>query len=71
MKISEVCGKKVGTVKNCFDIVNVVLTCIIGLIFAHKIIDIGIGTLIAVLGVGRVIAIFQHLFYEKMEAVRI
>ena len=30
-----------------------------------------IGTLIADLGVGRVIAVFQHLFYEKMEAVRI
>lgn len=39
--------------------------------FAHKIIDIGIGMLIVTLGVGRVIAAFQHLFYEKMEAVRI
>ncbi len=39
--------------------------------FAHKIIGIGIGMLIAALGVGRVIAVFQHLFYEKMEAVRI
>ncbi len=45
------------------------MTIITGLIFAHKI--IGIGTLIAVLGAGRVIAVFQHLFYEKMEAVRI
>lgn len=45
------------------------MTIIIRLIFAHKI--IGIGTLIADLGVGRVIAVFQHLFYEKMEAVRI
>ena len=47
------------------------MTIITGLIFAHKIIGIGIGTLIAVLGVGRVIAVFQHLFYENMEAVRI
>lgn len=45
------------------------MTIIIGLIFAHKI--IGIGMLIANLGAGRVIAVFQHLFYEKMEAVRI
>lgn len=47
------------------------MTIIIGLIFAHKIIGLSIGMLIAVLEVGRVIAGFQHLFYEKMEAVRI
>ncbi len=47
------------------------MTIIIGLIFAHKIIGIGIGTLIVVLGAGRVIAVFQHLFYKKLEAVRI
>lgn len=45
------------------------MTIIIGLIFAHKI--IGSGMLIADLGVGRVIAGFQHLFYKKLEAVRI
>ena len=43
------------------------MTIIIGLIFAHKIIGLSIGMLIADLGVGRVIAVF----YEKMEAVRI
>lgn len=47
------------------------MTIITGLIFAHKIIGLSIGTLIADLGVGRVIAAFQHLFYEKMEEVRI
>ena len=47
------------------------MTIIIRLIFAHKIIGLSIGTLIAALGVGRVIAVFQHLFYEKMEEVRI
>ena len=47
------------------------MTIITGLIFAHKIIGLSIGMLIADLGVGRVIAVFQHLFYEKMEAVRI
>ena len=44
------------------------MTIITGLIFAHKIIGLSIGMLIADLGVGRVIAVFQHLFYEKMEA---
>ena len=45
------------------------MTIITGLIFAHKIIGLSIGMLIADLGVGRVIAVFQHLFYEKMEAL--
>ena len=47
------------------------MTIITGLIFAHKIIGFRSGSLIVVRGVVRVIAAFQHLFYEKMEAVRI
>ena len=43
------------------------MTIIIRLIFAHKIIGIGIGTLIAALGVGRVIAVFQHLIRKRKE----
>ena len=40
----------------------------IGLLFAHKLIGIGLGTVIAVLGVGRVIAVFNRLFMNKMTA---
>ena len=47
------------------------MTIITGLIFTHNIIGISIGMLIADLEGGRVIAVFQHLFYEKMEEVRI
>ena len=47
------------------------MTIITGLIFTHNIIGLSIGMLIADLEVGRVIAVFQHLFYEKMEEVRI
>ena len=65
--ISDVSGKEVGLVKNMFDVTSVLLTCVIGLIFAHRIIGIGIGTLVAVLGVGRVIAVFQHVFLRKIE----
>ena len=37
-----------------------------GLLFAGKIIGIGIGTVIAVIGVGRVIAVFNHFLKKKM-----
>lgn len=67
--ISDVSGKEVGLVKNLFDVTSVLLTCVIGLAFAHRIVGIGIGTLVAVLGVGRVIALFQHLFLKKIQEV--
>ena len=35
----------------------------------HKVIGIGLGTVLAVLGVGRVIALFNHLFMKKMDAL--
>ena len=66
--ISDCVGKSVGFTKNCFDLFNICLTTFIGLIFAHKLIGIGLGTVIAVLGVGRVIAVFNHLFMKKMTA---
>ena len=38
----------------------------LSLIFAHAILGIGIGTVIAVLGVGRVIALFHHVFESQI-----
>ena len=66
--ISDCIGKSVGFTKNCFDLFNICLTTSIGLLFAHKLIGIGLGTVIAVLGVGRVIAVFNRLFMKKMTA---
>ena len=59
-------NKSVGLTKNMFDCVSVCITLCIGLIFAHTILGIGIGTLIAVLGVGRVIALFHHVFESQI-----
>lgn len=67
--ISDFVKKSVGFTKNCFDLFNICLTCCIGLIFAHHLIGIGLGTVVAVLGVGRVIALFNHLFMKKMTCI--
>lgn len=64
--IADFIGKPVGFTKNCFDLLNICITISVGLIFAHRLIGVGLGTVIAVLGVGRVIALFNHLFMEKM-----
>lgn len=59
-------NKSVGLTKNIFDCICVCMTICISLIFAHTILGIGIGTVIAVLGVGRVIALFHHMFESQI-----
>ena len=64
--VADCTDKTVGFTKNIWDIFMIILTCCVSLIFAHHIIGIGIGTLLAMLGVGRVIAIFNHFTMLKM-----
>ncbi len=64
--IADCIHKPVGFTKNCFDLLNICISISVGLIFAHKLIGIGVGTVLSVLGVGRVIALFNHLFMGKM-----
>lgn len=59
-------NKSVGLTKNMFDCLSVCITLCIGLMFAHTILGIGIGTVIAVLGVGRIIALFHHMFESQI-----
>ena len=60
--IADCAGKSVGFTKNCFDLLNICITVSIGMIFAGKIVGAGIGTVFAVIAVGRVIAAFNHCF---------
>ena len=64
--IADTVHKSVGLTKNCFDLFNVIFTTCIGLIFTGHLIGIGIGTVLSMIGVGRVIAIFNHFTGEKM-----
>lgn len=64
--IADCIHKPVGFTKNCFDLCNICITISVSLIFTQHLIGIGLGTVLAVLGVGRVIALFNHLFKDKM-----
>ena len=64
--IADCIRKPVGFTKNCFDLCNICITISVSLIFTQHLIGIGLGTVLAVLGVGRVIALFNHLFKDKM-----
>lgn len=62
--IADRAGKSVGLCKNCFDLCNVSLTAIIGLAAAGWPVGIGLGTLLSMVGVGRVIALFNHFCFR-------
>lgn len=64
--ISDCIHKSVGFTKNCFDLFNVSLTVCIGLISTGHLIGIGIGTVLSMIGVGRVIAVFNHFTKDKL-----
>lgn len=64
--VSDRTGISLGLTKNIVDITCVTLTCIFTMIAAHRIIGVGAGTLIAMLGIGRVIAVINKLFGGRL-----
>lgn len=64
--VSDRFNISLGLGKNIVDVSSVITTIIIGILFARQIVGIGIGTLVAVVGVGRAIALFNIVFREKM-----
>lgn len=67
--VGKALKKDMGFGKNTIDCISVICTCLVGLIFAHKIIGVGIGTLLAVIGVGRVVKLFNVLCGKKMNSL--
>lgn len=67
--VSEKTGIKLGLVKNILDASCVIITLIIGYVFAMKIVGIGVGTLLAVIGVGRTVFLVDLLFKNKIQAL--
>ncbi len=65
--ISDRSRKNPGLVKNIFDIGCVTITILIGLLSTGHIVGVNIGTLCAMIGVGRVIAIYDHFLLTKTD----
>lgn len=64
--ISMRTGKELGLCKNCFDIGCVTCALILGTMFGSPLLGIGLGTLLSMLGVGRVMAIWNRLVKTKL-----
>ena len=65
--IADFFGKPMGTAKNLTDLCCVALAAAITLCVAHKLIGIGLGTVLAALTTGRVIALFNHFFAARLK----
>ncbi|MBQ1311754.1 MAG: hypothetical protein IIY55_07885 [Blautia sp.] len=66
LAISDFFGIRLGLAKNIFDISCVVAAAVIGLIFRGQLIGVGIGTVLAMLFVGRIIDLVGGLFEESI-----
>lgn len=65
--IAEFSGREVGLVKNCVDLVNVLCAFLLGCVAGNPLLGVGLGTVIGVFGVGRIIALFNKLFRERLQ----
>lgn len=59
-------GRELGLCKNCFDAFCVVCSLAIGLAFGNPLLGIGLGTVLSMLGVGRVIYFFNRAAKAKL-----
>ena len=64
--VADAAGKSTGFTKNCVDAVCVVISVLCSLLLSGRITGIGVGTLIAMLVTGRVIALFNRLARAPM-----
>ena len=65
-EIAVVIKKSMGFTKNCFDLLNLCISCSVGMIFAGHLIGIGLGTVITMLLTGRAVALFSFIFLKPM-----
>lgn len=65
--IADCTGKNMGLVKNFVDLCNITVTIVLGLTLAGRLVGVGVGTVVAVIGVGRVMAAFHTLAGRKIE----
>ena len=65
-EIAIVIKKSMGFTKDCFYLLNLCISCSVGMIFAGHLIGIGLGTVLTMLLTGRAVALFSFLFLKPM-----
>ena len=64
--LAELIGRSVGFTKNLFDGINVSIAILIGLVFTHSIPGVGLGTILAFIGVGRAVSLYNTTIGRKV-----
>ncbi len=64
--LADFTGKKLGTVKNIADAICVIITLVTGYLCTGRIVCVGIGTIMAMILVGRVVAMGNKLLKDKI-----
>ncbi|HHV12586.1 MAG TPA: hypothetical protein GXX75_20125 [Clostridiales bacterium] len=67
--IAKKLGKDFGFAKNIFDSISILVTIIICLVFSGHIIGIGVGTVVAVVMIGRTAAWLNKVLKEKLQVI--
>lgn len=67
--IADTLHKTIGFCKNLVDATCIMIALIVGFIFAGKPVGVGIGTVLAVIFVGRVVALFNRTCLKKIAAL--
>lgn len=67
--ISERTGKDLGLIKNVIDAICVSISLVLDLVFSGRLISVGLGTVVGMIFLGRVIYLFNRLFRKKMETL--
>lgn len=62
-------GKELGLCKNLFDLGCVAVSLVLGLFFGNPLLGVGLGTAISMVGVGRVIAVFNALCRSRLQSL--
>ena len=64
--LADLTGWKLGSSKNVFDLRCVVITLLLSLLASGSIVGVGLGTLLAMLGTGRTVALFNNLAERRL-----
>ena len=65
--LSQRFGVELGLTKNLFDLLCMLVTFVLGIVTGHFMCALGIGTLVGVVGVGRVMTVFDRLCKERLD----
>ena len=65
--VADCFSKELGFCKNCVDAFCVVCALAIGLVFGNPLMGVGLGTVLSMIGVGRVIYFFNRITKARLQ----